>query len=219
MDIALLAGRLALAAVFAVAGATKLADLAGSREALRGFGVPSALAGMLGLLLPLAELGIAAVLLPASSAWWGALAAFALLLLFVAAIGLNMAAGRRPDCHCFGQLHSEPVGASTLVRNVVLAAVAGFLVWQGQVSAGPSAIGWLGDLSLAELLGLVGGLATLVLLAAMVWMLLQLTSQNGRLLKRLDRLEERLAGDGAAPTRETGSPTPNAPPGDPRAAP
>jgi len=76
---------LLLALVFAVAGLAKLADRAGSRQAVGEFGVPSALAAPLGILLPLAELAVAAALVPASTAWWGAIGALALLLVFVAA--------------------------------------------------------------------------------------------------------------------------------------
>jgi len=62
-----------LALVFVVAGAAKLADREGSRQAIIDFGLPSTLAAPLGLLLPLVELAVAASLLPASTAWWEAL--------------------------------------------------------------------------------------------------------------------------------------------------
>src|SRR5215208_582186 len=125
MDVVLLIARLLLASVFAVAGVAKLADREGSRQAIVDFGVPKALAAPLGLLLPLGELTVAATLLPAPTAWWGALGALALLLVFVVGISVNLARGRKPDCHCFGQLHSAPAGWKTLARNGVLAAVAG----------------------------------------------------------------------------------------------
>ena len=128
VDAGLLAARLLLAAVFLVAGLAKLADRAGSRKALVDFGVPVALAAPLGLLLPLAEIAVPAALVSIPSAWWGAVGALALLLLFVAGISVNLARGRKPDCHCFGQLHSTPAGWPTLVRNAVLAAIAGFVV-------------------------------------------------------------------------------------------
>lgn len=44
MDLLLLAARLMLALVFAVAGLAKLADRPGSRQALRDFGLPTRLA-------------------------------------------------------------------------------------------------------------------------------------------------------------------------------
>src|SRR5215208_5912696 len=72
MNTALLIARLLLSLVFVVAGITKLADRQGSRQAIVDFGLPSSLAAPLGVLLPLAELAVAATLLPASTAWWGA---------------------------------------------------------------------------------------------------------------------------------------------------
>jgi len=62
MDAALLIARLLLAAVFFVAAFSKLADLAGSRQAMAGFGIPERCAGLVGLGLPLAELAIALLL-------------------------------------------------------------------------------------------------------------------------------------------------------------
>src|SRR3712207_7952948 len=107
MYIALFVARVLLAGVFFVAGLSKLADRAGSRQAIIDFGLPALLATPLGILLPLAELAVAAALIPASTAWWGALGAVALLLLFIVGISINLARGRKPDCHCFGQLHSS----------------------------------------------------------------------------------------------------------------
>src|SRR5919199_1031537 len=116
----------------------------------------------------------------------------AIMLLLVFGIGFNLARGRTPDCHCFGQLHSEPVGWPTLTRNGILAAIAGFIVWQGQHNAGLSAVSWLGTLTAAEWVGLIVGIVVLGLLAAEGWLLAQLLQQNGRLLRRLETVEEHL---------------------------
>jgi len=51
---------LLLAGVFFVAGLTKLADRAGSKQAIIDFGRPARLASPFGTLLPLAELAAAA---------------------------------------------------------------------------------------------------------------------------------------------------------------
>jgi uncharacterized membrane protein YphA (DoxX/SURF4 family) len=63
---------LLLAVVFVAAGAAKLVDRAGSRQAVADFGVPS-LATPLATLLPLAELAVAAPsyprLLPGGERW------------------------------------------------------------------------------------------------------------------------------------------------------
>jgi peroxiredoxin/uncharacterized membrane protein YphA (DoxX/SURF4 family) len=205
MNVVLLAARLLLAAVFVVAGIAKLADREGTRRAMVDFGVPSALAAPLGL-LPLAELAVAAALLPASTAWWGALGALALLSVFVAGISINLARGRKPDCHCFGQLHSAPAGWKTLARNGVLAAVAGFVLWEGSDGAGPSALAWLGALSTAQLLGLLSGFLVLALLAGQWTFLVHLLRQNGRLLVRLEAVEATVAEGGSVALSQNGSP-------------
>jgi peroxiredoxin len=199
METALLAARLLLAAVFLVAAAAKLMDRAGSRQAIADFGVPERTASPAALLLPLAEAAVAVALVPKATAWWGAVGAAALLLLFIAAIGVNLARGRKPDCRCFGQLSSSPVGWTTLARNALLAALAGFVVWQGRDEPGTSAVAWVSDLSPGELVLLIGSLALLALVAAEGLILINVLRQNGRLMLRLERVEERLTAAGTGP--------------------
>jgi peroxiredoxin/uncharacterized membrane protein YphA (DoxX/SURF4 family) len=203
MSIALLIARLLLAAVFLVAGLAKLADLTGSRQALRDFGVPLLLARPFGVLLPVAELAVVVALLPTLTAWWGALGALALLLLFVAGMSYNLAHGRHPDCHCFGQLHSAPAGWSTLIRNLILAAVAGFVVAIGRTTLGPGFLDWLGALTVTQRIEVLVGVLVLVLLIGEGWVLLQVMAQQGRLLLRLEIVEARLAEAGLAPIPDT----------------
>jgi peroxiredoxin/uncharacterized membrane protein YphA (DoxX/SURF4 family) len=146
-EFALLTLRLLLAGVFLLAGASKLIDPRGTRRALRDFGAPRTLATPMVLLLPLLELAVAAALIPTSVAWYGAWGALALLAVFMLAVGIAMLRGRKPDCHCFGQIHSAPVGWQTLVRNVVLAAGAGALIYRGPGRAGPDVWTWVATLS------------------------------------------------------------------------
>ena len=200
MSTALLCARLFLAAVFGLASATKLADIRGSRAAVAGFGVPERLASALGTLLPFAELAIAAALLPAGSARVGALGAVALLSVFVVAIARSMIRGEAPACHCFGQLHSEPAGARTLARNVVLAAFAAFVVVEGWSATGPSGTAWIGRLGGAGAVALAAGLALGALAAFMAWALLALLRQNGRMLLRIEELEAGLEATGSRPS-------------------
>jgi hypothetical protein len=72
-----------------IAGLAKLADLASSQQAVRDFGVPAKLSTPFGVLLLVAELAVAEALVPTGSAWWAALGALALLLLFVVGIAFN----------------------------------------------------------------------------------------------------------------------------------
>src|SRR5439155_4559559 len=180
MSLLLVCARLLLCVVFLIAGLAKLADLAGSRQALRDFGVPSKLADPFGLLLPLAELAVAVALVLPATAWWGALGALALLLLFVGGIGYNLARGRHPDCHCFGQLHSAPAGWPTLIRNLVLAAVAAVVVIFGRSTPGPGVLDWLGPLPLSQSIEVLGGVLLLALLIGEGWLLMQTMAQQGR---------------------------------------
>ncbi|MDR9370517.1 MauE/DoxX family redox-associated membrane protein [Conexibacter sp. JD483] len=202
----LIVARALLALLFAVAGAAKLADRDGSAEAARGFGVPARAAGAVALLLPLAELTLAAALGPPLTAPYAALGACALLLGFAAAIARAVRAGETPDCHCFGQLHSAPAGRATLLRNGLLAALAAGLAASALLRDGgaPSLIGWLGDLSDAALAGLGAALVLSVALSAVAWFGLELLRQNGRLLERLDALETAMG-------RGVGRPAPDVP--------
>jgi thiol-disulfide isomerase/thioredoxin len=198
---ALLIARLLLAAVFVVAALAKLADRAGSRQAAAGFGVPEALVPAFALALPLAELAVAAALLPVASARFGAVGALALLTAFAGAIARSMIRGEAPDCHCFGQLHSAPAGWRTLIRNVGLAGAAVFVVAGGWHDPGPSAVTWIAGLDPAGTVALAGGAALALLAGAGAAFMLALLRQQGRLLLRIDELETRLdqAGVAAAP--------------------
>jgi peroxiredoxin len=206
MDVALLALRLLLSAVFAIAGIAKLADRTGSARMVRGFGLPAPWAPALGLFLPLAELVTALALIPVSSARYGALAALGLLVAFSVAIGANLVRGRTPDCHCFGQIHSAPAGWATLARNGALAVAAAFVAWQGWSDPGPSALGWLGTLTVSERAGLLSLAVVLVLIVAQTWLLVQLLAQNGRILMRLDALESGFPPDAEPATHDSPEP-------------
>ena len=201
MQVALLCIRLLLAGVFALAAVAKLADLSGSRRAVAGFGVPPRVASVLGTLLPVAELGVAAALIPASSARLGALGAALLLATFVVAIARSIRRGESPDCHCFGQLHSEPAGRRALARNLALTGLAAFVAVAGWGDAGPSASAWIGRLSGVGIVAVAAGLAIALLAALTGWAVRAVLRQNGRLLLRIDELEQRLDASGvpAAP--------------------
>src|SRR5579884_3996156 len=189
MNDILLAARLVLALVFLVAGVAKLADLAGSRRAMIGFGLPEVLARPVALLLPLAELAVAIALIPTRTAWAASLAATGLLLLFIGGIAVNLIRGRTPDCHCFGQLHSEPIGRGTIARNAVLLVPALFIAVAGRIEAGPGAVTWITALGASEGIGLIIAAIGFALLLLQWSLLLNLMRQNGRLLVRIEALE------------------------------
>jgi thiol-disulfide isomerase/thioredoxin/uncharacterized membrane protein YphA (DoxX/SURF4 family) len=194
MDVLILLARLLLAGVFLVSGVAKLLDLAGSQKAMRDFGLPEPLARVAGIGLPIAELLVAVLLLPSLTAPWAALGALVLLAAFIGGISYNLARGNTPNCHCFGQLQSEPIGRATLIRNGVLAAVALFIGVAGfAYGPGPGIFEWTDDMTGLAWVVLIGGVIILAALAGVIWMVVHLLGQNGRLLVRLDRIEEALA--------------------------
>jgi peroxiredoxin/uncharacterized membrane protein YphA (DoxX/SURF4 family) len=199
MQATLLAARLLLAAIFIVAGLSKLADSKGFRQTLAEFGTPSALAGVLVFAIPATELAIATALVFMNFAWWGASVAFALLVGFTIAISISLLQGRKPNCRCFGELAAAPIGGFTLTRNAVLITMAGFIVTKGWTGVGPGVANLLGALSLGEALVAGGALTVTCALLALAWFLMQLLRQQGRIILRLDALEANL-GAGAPET-------------------
>jgi uncharacterized membrane protein YphA (DoxX/SURF4 family)/peroxiredoxin len=191
MSVVLLLARLLLATVFAVAGIAKLLDRAGSRKSAGDFGVPAFLAKPLAFVLPLVELACSVALLRGRWAWFGASGALAMLSVFIAAIAVSLARGRKPDCHCFGQLHSAPIGWTTLSRNAVLAGLAALVVWRGPGNAGANLSEWLQSLSRPEIAVLALAITVAALAAFVLLMFFQLLRQNGRLALRLEALEAR----------------------------
>ena len=120
--------RLGLAAMFAAAGLAKLGDVEGTNEMLAGFGVPARWVPSAAAVLAATEiLAASALVLPLPWRLSG-LAALIPLVVFTGAIAVNLMRGRRPNCNCFGQLQSAPIGIETLVRNVVLVGLASFVV-------------------------------------------------------------------------------------------
>ena len=188
-----LVGGLILSAVFATAGITKLADLAGTRTAVREFGAPRAFVAPLALLLPLTELAVAFILLPGPTRVPGAAGALVLLGIFSAAIAVSLARGRTPDCHCFGQLHSAPASSMTLVRNAFLAGLAALALAAGLAGESTSAVAWLGGLNGVQLAVLTLGCVVAALTAAVTLAFLSLLRSYGKALLRLDTIERRLA--------------------------
>jgi peroxiredoxin/uncharacterized membrane protein YphA (DoxX/SURF4 family) len=174
--------RLALALMFFVAAASKLAQLDQTRNAIAEFGIPSRLLGVGAIVLPAAEGAVAVLLLPNATARWGALSAGLLLVVFAVAIALSLARGSRPNCNCFGAVHSAQVDGWMVARNLALAAASALIVVAGPGTA-------IADINRTALI-VIG--ATLLSLAVLFnglfsWQLLQ---QNGRLLSRLRALED-----------------------------
>jgi thiol-disulfide isomerase/thioredoxin len=192
MDTLTLVAALSLSGVFGIAGVAKLRDLDGTRTAVRAFGGPVALVPVIALLLPLAELAIAVSLLVPTTRVVGAAGALGLLTLFSVVIAANLARGKKPDCHCFGQLHSSPTGWKTLARNGLLGSIAAGLLVTTRSDAGLSPWGWVAARSATELGVIVGAIAAVTLIAAIGASFFSLTRAYGRVLLRLEATERAL---------------------------
>jgi hypothetical protein len=107
-------------AVFLFSGALKLA--AGRRwtEQAVELGTPRfAIPAVPWIEIVLGALLAAGVELPVT----GLLAA-ALVAVFTVLLAVRLAQGRRPPCACFGRLSTRPIGPGSIVRNLILIALA-----------------------------------------------------------------------------------------------
>jgi thiol-disulfide isomerase/thioredoxin len=199
MTALLILSRMALVVVFLLSSAFKFADLRGFRRTLTNFGVPEAGLALLAWFIAITELSIATGLLAAHSAGIAAMAAIGLLTVFMIAIALNMAAGKRPDCHCFGQLHSKPIGWPTLTRNSIFVGMATVVALKRQDPSVAAAAWSLVALSVQGAI-LAGVYASLLLIGFGAWLLVQMLAQQGRVLARLDALDVTASGAGLAPS-------------------
>jgi thiol-disulfide isomerase/thioredoxin/uncharacterized membrane protein YphA (DoxX/SURF4 family) len=172
--------RVALAAVFAIAGVSKLASFTRTRESVIEFGVPSPLALPFTVLLIICELAVAVALIPELTAWYAAIAAVTLFSVFGLAIAWNLLRGRRPACNCFGQLQPSEIGWSTLARNIAFAAI-GALIIADPYAAAQSLFTWT-----------TAGAVALLLLFANGALLVAVLQQQGRMLLRFDGIERHL---------------------------
>ncbi|MGV9819049.1 TlpA family protein disulfide reductase [Nocardia xishanensis] len=166
--------RLALAVVFGLSAWGKLADRAGTRQAVGDFEVPVRWVPAVAWGLPVVEAVLAvSVLLPWTAAA-AAIGALLLLTVFTAVMVRLMRRGKRPACSCFGAASATPIGARSIVRNGVLMLLAAVVLWGA--FARPSVPA-----------GLPAATATgLAFFAVVCGVLTWLTGQVGALRRRLD---------------------------------
>lgn len=105
---------------FLVAGGSKLAAGPAWPAQASALGAPTITIPV----VPWVELVIGAALVLQLGRPVAAVAAVAMLVVFTGLIGLRLSQGRRPACACFGAWSAKPIGASHLVRNAALLALA-----------------------------------------------------------------------------------------------
>ena len=132
-----LVARLALAALFIIAGALKLGhadDLASVISAF-SLGLPGPLVAIIAVALPPFEILLGIYLaggwfLPVTSA-----GATLLILAFIAAIASVVARGISAPCGCFGPADAAPATWATVLRDVLFVVPAAYLAWWSRANA------------------------------------------------------------------------------------
>ena len=150
--------RAALALLFVVAAGHKLRDPGRFRSTLAEYRLlPDVLTPLAAALVVAVELAVAAALAVPPLRTPGLVSAAALLLGYAAAIGINLARGRRDlDCGCAGPAVRRPISGWLVARNVALAGVA----LAGLLPVRPRALVWVDATTVA------GGTAVLAALYA-----------------------------------------------------
>ena len=130
------AARLGLAAVWLVAGGSKVGDLAASGRAVVAYRVlPYEVATVVGAALPFVELTLGVLLLVGLATRLAATVSTLLLVVFIAGITSAWARGLSIDCGCFGSggdlaAGQSPTYGPEILRDVAFLALAAFLlVW------------------------------------------------------------------------------------------
>ena len=126
--------RLALAAVWFAAAASKITDLAASGRAVHAYELtPYEVSTLIGAILPFLELALALLLLVGLATRLTAVVSAGLLVVFIAGLASAWARGLSIDCGCFGEggqlaAGEDPQYGLDLARDVAFLALAGFLV-------------------------------------------------------------------------------------------
>ncbi|NES30913.1 DoxX family membrane protein [Micromonospora terminaliae] len=142
-----IAARFGLAAVWLVAGASKIDDLAASGRAVNAYQVmPYDLATVIGAALPFVELALGVLLLVGLATRVTAGVSAALLVVFITGIASAWARGLSIDCGCFGSGGQLAAGQAPSYLPEILRDL-GFLVLAGFLLSWPrtpfSVDGWL----------------------------------------------------------------------------
>jgi uncharacterized membrane protein YphA (DoxX/SURF4 family) len=128
--------RLGLAAVFLVAGGTKVGDLAASGRAVNAYRLmPYDVAKVVGAAQPFLEIALGLLLLVGLAVRLSAGIAAVLLVVFIAGIISAWARGLQIDCGCFskgGELKAGqiPEYGWEILRDAGFLALAGILLWR-----------------------------------------------------------------------------------------
>ncbi len=115
-----------LGAAMVIAGAGKIASRSWPEHST-ALGAP----GWAVTVVPWTEIVLGALLVSGLAARWAAVAVIVLLLAFTWLLVSHLARGDRPVCACFGPLSSRPISWWSVVRNLLLVALAAVVIVAG----------------------------------------------------------------------------------------
>ncbi len=123
----------ALSVVFLAAAVAKFRDLSAFRTALGGYRLlPERYVSSLALTVPSLELACAALVWTPMTRQLGAVLATVLLAAFSLVLVVALVRHEQVDCGCFGTSTQQQISGTSLVRNVLLAALALAVVLSGR---------------------------------------------------------------------------------------
>ena len=124
-----------LAAFFVVAGISKIVDPPGFAHEIHNYRmVPGALVNAMALILPWLEVVTGVALFLGIARRTAAKVLAILLLVFIAALGVNLARGRPVDCGCFGTSKVQKTEAERLRdMKIAIARDVGLLILAAQI--------------------------------------------------------------------------------------
>ncbi len=124
-----------LAAFFVVAGISKIADPPGFAHEIHNYKmVPGALVNAMALILPWIEVVTGVALFLGIARRTAAKVLGILLLVFIAALGVNLARGHPVDCGCFGTSTVQKTDAERLRdMKIAIARDVGLLILAAQI--------------------------------------------------------------------------------------
>lgn len=135
-DILVLTSRGVLGLLFLTSSLGKLRDVRGFAAGLRAYRIlPASIVPVVALLLPLLELGLALALLLGLALPFAGLLSAGLLLVFSAAVVVNLRRGRPIACTCHGLAGSQHISWGLVARNCLLLAPCSVLVWLGTAAS------------------------------------------------------------------------------------
>ena len=175
--------------VLVLGGLAKLGKTKATISTIESFGFPHIIARTFAPVLPYIEIIIGASLLLPFISLIGAWASFVLLAIFAVIVSRVVVKGQQVACNCFGQSDATAVSWVTATRNIVLASLALVLAVNSTLffenGMGSFWFSLLSELSWYQF----GALLLLLILLLQGWLILNLLQQQGRIILRVDNLE------------------------------